>query len=287
MSARSIVLIGGLDTGKTNFLARLWEALRSGEGKLVALSPPGDIKYVEEALAHLLQGEFAPRSDRNLAERRSDFTISVAPTREPEAGVEIIVPDVTGELWKSAVETSEIPNEWMEQLKQSVGALLFVRVLSEENVAPLDWVTAKRLLSQTEVDDAEAEKIPTQVFLCELLRFLEHTLKPAAGWTLPRVAVVVTAWDLLDEGLSRAGPSSYLRAEYPLFAGRLKDTRKLDVRVFGVSVVGGDLGVDEAFRQRFFEGELKDAGYVISDAAPGPLEEHDITSPVAWLIHGS
>src|ERR1700721_2101478 len=52
MVNQTIVLVGVPDTGKTNFLARLWEALRGGNGTLMCPIPPDNIKYVEDALGH-------------------------------------------------------------------------------------------------------------------------------------------------------------------------------------------------------------------------------------------
>jgi hypothetical protein len=280
------MLIGGPDSGKTNYLARLWEALRSGEGRLKVPAVPPNIKYVEDALAHLLQGSFAPRTDKNLEESRRSLVIPVE-SEDHTGNAEIVVPDVSGELWKSAVETSELPSEWLEQMKKSSGALLFVRVLSDLNVAPLDWVTAEKVLRLHGTDEEALDAIPTQVSLCELLRFLEISLRENEDSTKPRVAVLVTAWDRLDNSEAAAGPRAYIEKEYPLFAGRLRDIDKLDIDIFGVSVVGGDLDVDEEFRKRFFEAELKSAGYVVTYLAEKPTEVFDITLPVAWLVAAS
>ena len=279
------MLIGGPDSGKTNYLARLWEALRSGDGKLHAAYVPDNIKYVEDALTYLLQGKFAPRSDKDLEQSRRDFIIPISVEGYP-GPVEIIVPDVTGELWKSAVERCELPPDWMRQLTESYGALLFVRVLSDLNVAPLDWVTARQMLRLQVPNPAEVDAIPTQVALCELLQFLELKLVRSSFSRRPRVAVVVTAWDRLDRDISSAGPRAYLEREYPLFAGRLKDTEKIDIEVFGTSVVGGDLDADDQFRQKFFQTELKSSGYVVIERASAITQEHDLTVPIDWLVAG-
>jgi len=64
----------------------------------------------------------------------------------------------------------------------------------------LDWINAERILKLTHGEPNEdINKIPTQVLLCELLRFLEHALKANNPGALPRVAVLVTAWDRLDK----------------------------------------------------------------------------------------
>ena len=71
---------------------------------------------MEEALAHLLQGSFAPRSEKNIEESRRDFTVTMA-TQDDAKRIAVAVPDVTGELWNDAVSSSELPEEWMNLLK--------------------------------------------------------------------------------------------------------------------------------------------------------------------------
>jgi len=287
MTDHSIILIGAPDSGKTNYLARLWAALRSREGVLQAPTVPTEIKYVEEALAHLLQGQFAPRSDKTLEEGNS-FAVPVISSANAGANrFEVVVPDVSGELWKKAVETCELPARWMDDLASASGALLFVRICSDKNVAPLDWVTAAKLLTiegaPAETHNNQKHEIPTQVSLCELLRFMEYRLGTAIGEARPRVAILVTAWDRLDRETAAAGPTAYITTEYPLFAGRLKDMTKFDIRVFGVSVVGGDF-LDEDFKKKFFTENLKTAGYIVEESQGRIETKQDLTLPVAWVV---
>jgi hypothetical protein len=106
MSEKTLILVGGPACGKTNYLARVWESIRSKTGSLVSPRPPSDITFVEEALAHLLQGKFAPRSDRTIAESTHSFEIAVQGADRPnDPPASIVVPDVTGELWRQALET--------------------------------------------------------------------------------------------------------------------------------------------------------------------------------------
>jgi hypothetical protein len=282
MNSQSIMLIGGPASGKTNYLARLWKALQNGSGQLKSVEAP-EIKYVEEALAHLLQGAFAPRSEKNIEESRRDFTVTMA-TQDDAKQIAMVVPDVTGEIWNDAVSSSELPEEWMNLLKESSGALLFIRVHSDLNVTPLDWVTTRDLLKMDWADPDEQGSIPTQVALCELLRFLQLTLRKRPDGGLPRVAIMVTAWDLLDAAAKKSGPGTFLESEYPLFAGKLEDVDSLEVKVFGISVVGGDLKDDPDFRKKFFEGDFDTAGYVVKQADGVVSEEQDLTLPIAWLV---
>lgn len=323
MSERAFILVGGPDCGKTNYIARLWESIRSTKGALVAPRPPQDIEFVEKALEFLLKGEFAPRSHRDVAESTHSFEVSVHKAGEASGPLsDIVVPDVTGELWKRALETYEIPRTWMDSLANASGALLFVRVGSEENQEPLDWVTCAKFLGmrakaraareaqeaagaestpavtahviETPADDAgpvaeAGEKegqvlIPTQIALCEFLRFLEFGLKRPQSGRRPRVAVLVAAWDRLDPQARSQGPMAYLRGQFPMFAGRLDDIETLDVKAFGVSVVSGDFE-DEEFKAAFFDKGLSEAGYVVTDDKPEEFVP-DLTLPVSWVMEG-
>lgn len=289
MMQHSIVLLGGPDSGKTNYMSRLWLALNSKKGALIAPRNPTDIRYVEGGAEHILSGAFAPRSDTNSLSNDLTLDIPVRRASDPD-GTEVLisVPDVSGELWKEAIQRGDVTPEWMEALKKASGALLFVRVLSKANVTPLDWVNAAEYLSWAGegapmTEDGEEILIPTQVALCEMLRFLDETLLRVNG-SPPKVAVLVTAWDLIDPHRRADGPEAYLKTEYPLFAGRLSDCNTLDVRVFGVSIVGGDFE-DAAFTARFHEGDVNEMGYVVADDRDGvSYKIDDVSLPVAWIV---
>lgn len=289
MSEHSIVLLGGPDSGKTNYMSRLWLALNSKKAALMASQNPVDIKYVEGGAEHILGGAFAPRSDTNSLSDDLTLDIPVKLAGDP-GGKEVLisVPDVSGELWREAIERGDVPRDWMDALQQASGALLFVRVLSEANVSPLDWVNASEYLSWAgdgapKDEQGQSVLVPTQVALCEMLRFLDETLLRVNGRP-PKVAVLITAWDLVDGHRRPKGPSVYLKEEYPLFAGRLLDCTSLDVRIFGVSVVGGDFE-DPEFTAKFLESDIEEMGYVtVDDPKNGASEIHDVTLPVVWVV---
>lgn len=323
MTRRSIVLLGGPDSGKTNYVGRLWPSFKKRKGVLRAESLPKDIAYVDGAVEHLMQGSFAPRSDRNLEVGRADFSITVRGRGGDGPPTELMVPDISGELWTRTVASSEISQEWLDVLNEAEGAVMFVRALSDQNVKPLDWVTARNILRldadedetmpeegagdaqddlanealpaetrqtpEDEEDGAAVElpvepDLPTQVLLCELLRYLDLYLADRAGFGRPRVAVVIAAWDLLDAEARAAGPMAYLRREFPLFAGRLSDTGRLDVKLFGLSIVGGDLEDDEEFRDRFLEEDISEQGWVVVQDGEGVRTDVDVMLPIAWAM---
>lgn len=276
---RSIILLGGPDSGKTNYIGRLWRALDVGIGALHAAEQPEDINFVLEVTDHLFEGGFAPRSEHSDARR--DFEVVVAATKDGPRS-RVVVPDISGELWRNAVIDSEIDPGWMRELRQANSALLFVRVDSDQDVRPLDWVTSRTMLEK--LGGKEDQGLPTQVMLCELIRFLEISLADREDGGLPRLSVVVTAWDRVDACMFDQGPIAYLEREYPLVAGRLANLESLDVQIFGLSIVGGDLKHDPEYRQSFLEAGLDGQGWVAVRDGDKWRKDSDVTLPIAWAV---
>ena len=280
--SKNIVLVGGPSSGKSNYIARLWVSLSNNEGRLLAPTTPDKIDYVEKLVSHLLAGKFAPRSDPSLEELGHDLVVDVqVRDSNPLISASLVVPDVLGEVWKKAVANSELAQQWYDTLSETSAALLFVRAHSEDNFDALDWVTAGELLGAGLGEKAAANEIPTQVALCELLRMLENLLTKEAG--RPRVAVVVAAWDSLDKTGRASPPIKYLETQFPLFAGRLRDTLDVDVRIFGLSVVGGDLSIP-AFRDKLLVSGIPGNGLVVFEEDGKVVEDKDVTVPIQWLL---
>ena len=89
---------------------------------------------------------------------------------------------------------------------------------------------------------------------------------------------------MVDAGTFNQGPVAYLKREYPLVAGRLADLYKLDVKIFGLSVVGGDLKHDPDYRQAFLEAGLDGQGWVTVRDGDGWRKDPDVTLPIAWAV---
>lgn len=281
MIGKTIALIGGPDTGKTNFLARLWTSLRNGSGALSSQTIPDDIVYVEDAVQHLLVAEFAPRTSQAGISGTLKIPIDGKDGANVSSSV-LKVPDVMGEEWDNVVHNREVKSEILDVLNEADGALLFVRILSDSIEAPLDWVTAQQLLGLPFEQKEPTGKLPTQVALCELLSILEFTSDPDRE---PRkVAVIVTGWDLLDAEAAAKGPMAYLEDEFPLFAGKIQDASSLKVNVYGFSVVGGDLNNDEEFKKKFLEMDLNQSGFVVHEVGGSVSSSGDITEPLRWLL---
>ncbi|WBM59660.1 hypothetical protein M5X66_11705 [Providencia sp. PROV188] len=277
--SRSIILLGGPDSGKTNYIGPLWRELDFGQGALHSAEQPKDINFVLEVAEHILQGSFAPRTEHSDARR--DFEVTVAKTKGGPTS-KVIVPDISGELWRNAVIDNEISADWMNELKRADAALLFIRVDSDQDVRPLDWVTSRKLIEK--IGNVEEQGLPTQVVLCELIHFLEKTLDKREDGNLPRLSIVVSAWDRVSPDLFSQGPLKYLQREFPLVAGRITDIETLDIKVFGLSSVGGDLKNDKIYREDFLETGPDGRGWVSVYDGQEWVKIYDITLPIEWAV---
>jgi hypothetical protein len=125
-----------------------------------------------------------------------------------------------------------------------------------------------------EIREWTPDLIPEQVRLVDLLQFLEH---PPFRRALRRVAVMVSAWDLLPEPAPT--PQQWLRRELPLLHQFLEsNSSSFMVRVFGVSAQGGQFKGEE--RDRLLAEIPGERILCVGDG----VKPHDLTAPIAWLM---
>lgn len=289
----SVLLIGGPDAGKSNFVIRLGLAIDHGKGMLRADGQPDDLEYVQEGAEQLLGGTFVPRTSREV---RSHIQIPVrsAMGEQAQRGM-LIVPDCSGEEWMKIYRSREWSEEWDELISSSCGCLLFVRVESDQNVPALDWITCERLFGSPAVlpdmtDSASDEiKPPTQVVLTDWLQCLRSAFTARVGGAFrPRVGVVITAWDAVPAEQQNAGPGTYLVKNYPMLAQFVETNGdRFDFAVFGISILGGDLENSPEFRDEYMNGneDPLERGYVWHALGGSPEQSSDLTLPVAWAMN--
>jgi hypothetical protein len=60
----------------------------------------------------------------------------------------------------------------------------------------------------------------------------------------------------------------------------------LDVRVFGLSVVGGDIDANPDYRDKFLDMEFAKTGWVATLDGVGSTwhRNPDVTLPIAWVV---
>ncbi|MFO0842332.1 MAG: hypothetical protein U0797_08010 [Gemmataceae bacterium] len=283
---RSVLLVGGPDAGKTNYLTRLWIALQAGGGCLRARGLPADAEYLNGNATILLGGHFAPHTSQNVHAR------NLVPVEWSDGGTgELVVPDCPGEEWEKIHRTRSWSEEWEATLPTLVGCLLFVRAGSDRVVAPLDWVNCASMFGgPIELPGAALAtppaEMPTQVLLIDWLQCLGTAV---ASLQAParrlRVAVVISAWDRVPTDQQGENPSQYIASNFRMLSDFiLSNSGAFEFAQFGVSVTGGDLDAAPGFREEYLSGDPATAGYVVHTLNGTVERSTDHSLPVAWAM---
>jgi hypothetical protein len=287
---RSVLLIGVQDSGKTNFLSRLWLRLDAGDGILAKAALPSDLDYLKAGADHLLKGEFAPHTPHDVHDK------SEIPVKSTSAGREflgtLVVPDLPGEQILSVFRNRQWSNEWENRIGSGCGCLLFVRVDSEELIAPLDWLNCPShfggpmATASPATDNHDEVKPPTQVVLVDWLQFLRKAFtEKVKGSYRPRVGIVVAAWDRAPEDQKKAGPEMWIKANLPLLFQFIQSNEEdFEFAYFGVSVTSGDVEADPDFKEAYLNGDPRTAGEVVHGFSETLENSKDMTLPVAWAL---
>jgi hypothetical protein len=298
--ARSVILIGVRDAGKSNYLFRLWMAIDAAKGKLRKSFLPDDIEHLRAGSDRLFRGQFA---ERTAPEMHVRVEIPVRSAFDDQAGL-LVVPDVAGEQVLAICRNREWSADWESQISETSSCLILVRADSSEIISPLDWVAYQEMFgevpSSKPIDtqpspagangtggaDKRREELPTQVVLVEWLQFLRRAFTSLVGGSFrPRIGIAVSAWDAVPADRRQSGPESYIQENFPLLFDFASCQRnRFEFQYFGVSIVNGDLKNDPEFRARYLNGRPNDFGSV-AHSLTGPLSESgDITIPIAWAL---
>lgn len=291
MNPHRYMVFGFHRSGKSTFAAALWHLLDSRELN-VALEKgkhSGDFRYLEEIAQSWSEGWEVERTKSDQVE---DIAINL---RHPQSATELTLEftDLPGEQFETAFASRLCSPEFIELVKDSSGILLFVS--ADRNI---DGVTILDALGSQDSDEEsllaadspEAHSAPTedtqwnpgdtplQVRIVDLLEAIQW---PPFGTKPPRVAVIVSAWDLTDE----ISADIWLAKRMPLLDQYLRSGQgAAGVRVYGVSAQGGRLSKKE-------DGPGPDRDRLLKVQPPsrriqivGPdVAEHDLTSPLLWL----
>lgn len=311
VSSASVLLIGGPDAGKSNFLFRLWIAIDAGKGVLVKDGLPDEVEHLRAGAEMLLCGNFAARTSKEVLEH---VCIPVKSVVNPSRIGTLTVPDVPGEKVMAVYRNRQWSAVWEDRIADPCGGLMFVRAGSDEIAAPLDYTTcvavfgsalqhptsgidmgtradpqviaSSDLVAAGTGDQAAVNEPPTQVVLTDWLQFLRRAFTDRAGASYrPRVGLVVAAWDAVPEDQQERSPAEYLSENFPLLYQFIETNGDcFDFQVFGLSIVSGDLKNDEDFKAMYEKGTPNDFGYVIHSLMGTKERSPDVTIPVAWAL---
>lgn len=277
------LLVGLPSSGKTTFLAALWHIIVSrdvdGALELEVLDAPVD--HLNDLTGRWLRFEMA---NRTSIDAEQTVTIRVKPSGG-ESTTEIVVPDLAGESIQRSLADRQWSTGFRNYVQGSTGVLLFVHPtkirepwaildameIAGEEASPPPEAGTVGMSAETEWS---ANRVPTDVQLVDLLQLLCAEMAAERF----RLAVIVSAWDLVDK---QAAPSEWLAKELPLVEQFLNSHHRsrFDVRVYGVSAQGGEIPHDSDRLKSLLRATER-----ISVVLDANTPSHDITEPLRWVV---
>ncbi len=291
-----VLLIGGPEAGKSNFLFRAWTHIDSGRGLLEKDGLPSDAEYLQSGAESQLCGEFAVHTSQEV------HMVSTIPVRlrgNSQNHALLAAPDVNGEQINKIYRDRRWSDDWESLVADNTAYLFFVRANSPQTIAPLDWITCYRLYGSipeltaaTEPPDIGEKKslektveTPTQVVLVDWLQFIVKAVHQKYSRPIrPRVAILVTAWDSVPSDF-QSGPSEWIYENMPLlhqFCATNQDI--FEFSFFGTSIFSGDPTNDPEFAKKLRETDPRELGDVWHSLGGQTEKCDDFTIPIAWAL---
>lgn len=297
----SISIIGLPESGKTTFLAALWELVNERRvPKVLRFHSIGDNDQ-----SYLRKIVKVWRSAKEQARTRLTGLSAVKMNLQDENGelVHVTMPDAPGEEFLAMWEERELGR----LLGESLASGNIMLLLNGDKIRAPAWVTereAQRRATGTQVAQSlptewEPNFAPTQVQLVDILQQISRAPVGGAG---RRAAIIISVWDKVEgEGLT---PDAFLAAKLPMLAQYLHAGRDgWRSRVYGVSAQGGEYdnnadnvedGEHEAVpSKRKAPKKGRDADRLREVDIPakrirlvfGEEESSDLTEPLRWLMN--
>lgn len=298
--AVSISIIGLPGSGKTTFLAALWELVNERRvPKVLRFHSIGDNDQ-----SYLRKIVKVWRSAKEQARTRLTGLKAVKMNLHDDAGsvVQVTVPDAPGEDFRTMWEDRELGRV----LAESLAAGNIMLLLNGDKVKAPAWITERaaqrRATGAAKVEmppkEWDPSMAPTQVQLVDLLQQISRA---PVGTANRKIVVMISAWDKVEgEGLS---PNAFLGQKLPLLAQYLEAGRDgWTSRVYGVSAQGGEYDGNAENDEQTGDGvNLKkkkpkagrDADRLREVDIPadrirlviGERLSNDLTEPLQWLMN--
>lgn len=288
-----LLLIGMPVSGKSTYLGALSHVLTSS-GVNTALRMKELADYEGHASALEQRWLACEDVDRTGVSSRRDgrFRLQSSVTG---AEAELSIPDLSGEAFRQLAARGRCLTGVFASMLEADGLVLFTNAnrgvddrlifdaasqyaaLDEAFEAELTTAGIETVPVNSPSDDDGApfnpEDMPEEVLLVEVLQMFNR--RPARP-RQRRIAVVVSAWDVVNAGET---PHQWLRRARPMIWQFLENNPRIwVVEVWGLSAIGGGLP-ESAARLR----QTPVPATRIHVEGPS-ASKHDLTAPLAWLL---
>lgn len=295
----TIVLLGLVSTGKTNFLVALDVVLddQTDPDGLVHHEFAANRAYLQPLKEQWLLAEEFKRTDRQQPPPPHPLIV-----RSPKSGAitGFHLPDLAGETFDAQFETRSFTTEFANRIQNSAGLLLFIHSGHDadhtllESAIFMDPVPAPSPSGSASAAPAPAPTVEPvkewslknasrQTKLVDLLQFVSEIRTPQNPL---RIAIVLSAWDLVEGAPAPARselpqePVRFLSARWPLLDQYLRSQAgAFEFRVYGVSARGGGTTTADIDRLTSMPKPVERIS-VLDDTH----RSKDLSRPVRWLL---
>jgi hypothetical protein len=233
---RSVVFVGLPAAGKTTYLTFLYQCIYHSHASSLVLNDFADDRtYLHEMGKNLFLCTPMPRTVMGTP---SVTRLSV--TASDDAGVELRMPDYSGESWSAVLRERHWPPPLWGEIDDTDGVVFFINIngfpddpslqTARISAETLGWQQADADSESSEADVAE----PSQVTVVDLMQAIRE-VKPQ----LRRASLVLSAFDTE----TMVAPAAWVKMNAPLLQQYIRANKtEFDIQIFGVSAQGGDYG---------------------------------------------
>lgn len=283
MTEHQVLVMGLPKTGKTTFIAALWDVVEMEKvsGSLVLDGVDGNQQHLNE-----IRDAWADCRElsRTLVGKEKILSMTLKDRTSGTKG-RIALPDMDGEAFERQWTERAWPKSHKEITEGSDSALLFIHPAkvksgalirdTQRTVAVLTEETPVPKPQTSGAPEAAKKFTPTQVQLVELLQFVRWVKQGLSDF---RLGVIVSAWDVVMKQ-GKNTPEQWLQAQLPMLHQFLAANREsISSRVYGVSAQGGDIVKDAAKLRK------KNTPSERIIVVEGTVQSSDITIPVRWVM---
>lgn len=267
MEANNSTLIIGLPkSGKTTFLAQLYNRIINKSCRIILSKTPDNIKSIQNACERLAQGK---PTEPTAASESVKLKI---PVELDGKTFNLICPDYGGEQVSNVTEFMEYDDNWQKLTKENDRWILFIRPGELYHHYDLS------LKGYTDIDDNRDTSKPEnqlshQYLFIELLQSLLYARDVGVKSKIdtPKLLIVLTCWDELE---TTKKPIEILIEKLPLFNHFIETIWKSDsIRVIGLSSQGFPLDTQEA-QDKYLDDLPESFGYLVDE---NDTHEKDLT----------
>lgn len=293
MNEKKILFVGLPSTGKTTFLAALWHLVCSDlEDKSLRLNNlKGDQEYLNTIREAWLNYEPVRRTLlEEGTSKLAEMTLENSITNEK---IILTIPDLSGEMFRLALEQRQWSEELDNLVSQTEGILLFINplkvnrpalileaqeysnILDEEDSSETNNVDSGILL-QNDLQVWNHDVVPLQVKIVDLIQLLVSQKFESNPL---KIALIISVWDMVETNLLKITPKTWLETTLPLLHQYIHCNKDFfNLEVFGVSAQGADYKTGNL--DPLFEKEDPAERIIVKKNSE---YSNDIALPIVWV----